>query len=316
MKSVIKYSFTLLFCLGFTAFALLAPQVADHWYDRQTMEHLSYETMEFKACEIRPYQSFSDQVNALSRQVTEGIAPYAVQLREREDALSDQEMVEIVNEELKKLYQKKILPREITVNKLENRCFYQLYAMPLDSGGTILEDICYWTLTADTAEGSMVLSLDSTYHKIYGYRLTVPLNFDDTVSMETAKNYGNQMTVPPEVLASPVGPWINEQQEESFLSVAKAWCSYWELSDAGIHTEDGASLYEKESDKSSSYESAVADDHAAIDVSLGIVKDYEVVFTDGSSFQVLNRLENPWMYYGKGGDWVIRTGMGIFLMVM
>lgn len=162
----------------------------------------------------------------------------------------------------------------------------------------------------------MVLSLDSTYHKIYGYRMKVPSNCDNTVSMETAKIYGDQMTVPSEVLASSVGSWIDEQQEDGFISVAKAWCSYWELSDAGVHIEDEASVYEKDSDKNNSNESAVADENMVKDVSLGIVKDYEVVFTDGSSFQVLNRLENPWMYYGKGGDRVIRTGLGIFLMVM
>ena len=51
--------------------------------------------MEFEPCEITPYHSFPDQMNALAGQVTEGVAPYAVQLREREDALDDEEMVQM-----------------------------------------------------------------------------------------------------------------------------------------------------------------------------------------------------------------------------
>lgn len=289
MTNKMKYVLISLVCLMFAAFSLLAPQVADHWYDRQTLGQLSYEKIEFQACEIRPYQSFSDQMRALTGQVTEGIAPYAVQLQEREDAPDDRQMQEILNEELEKLCQKGILPEDITVTKLEKRYFYQLYAMPLESGDAILQDIYYWTVVADTKVGTMALALDSTFHKIYGVNLMPPLD----------------------MMKKSVEPWMEIQMKDNCISMAQAWCSYWELEDARILTDEETSSYVQGTDKKNDFS-----ENTATDAGLGVVEDYEVFFTDGSSFRILNRLENPMMYYDKQGDWVLRTGMGTLLMVM
>ncbi len=279
MRNKVTYMVTLLLLGAFSVLALLAPQVADRWYDGQTLGLLSYEKMEFEPCEITPYHSFPDQMNALAGQVTEGVAPYAVQLREREDALDDEEMVQIANEELEKLYQAEILPRKITIEKLAYRYFYQLYAMPVQTGDAVLQNVCYWTLIADIDGGSIALTLDSTYHKIYGFNMAV--------------------TTPLEKVTPSIEPWLEKQKKDDFCSMAQAWCRYWELADADI---------------SERYSN---DNVASTDIVYGgISGEYRVVFSDGSSFSILNRLENPMMYYAKKGNWTFQTGMGTLLMVM
>ena len=121
----------------------------------------------------------------------------------------------------------------------------------------------------------IVFTLDSTYHKIYGINMKGSMG----------------------AMKSSIESWMEKQQGDYCFSMAKAWCSYWELTDAEV-----TNMYS-------------SGNVSTTEAGYGAGNDFEIFFPDGSSFYVLNRFENPQLY-GKEGDGVLLTGMGTFLTVM
>lgn len=277
MKNNIRYVLSVLLTGLFVVFALLAPQTADRWYDSQTLGQLSREKMEYQSCEITPYASFSDQMKAIALQITMDTSPYAIQLGEREDAPTDQELAEIASGELKKLYELGVLPERITIDQLASRKFYQLYAVPVESSAAVLQDVCFWTLSADTKCGNITIALDRNFKKIYALTLS-----------------GS----PGEILTS-LEPWVEEQEANLCFSMTSAWCSYWELQGAQV-----GSLFSKDKSNAVEYYGGY-----------GMEYEYKIFFTEGIAYYVWNRLENP-LEYEKKGDWMLMTGMDVLLEVM
>lgn len=254
MKIKDKYSVLLLPLVFLVAVALLAPQISSSWYDRQTLGQLSYENMDYEPYEISPYHSFADKMKAIADGLYGGSSLYRVKLKERVGAPDNQELVEIVNEELKALYGKGIIPQEWSIQELGERNFYQMYVIPEDNEEIPFQDLCYWYITAETEEGSVMLTMDSSYYKVFAVRM-----FYDEERMTAATNM-----------------WLEEQAHDSYFSLTAAWCSYWELEDIEI-----ISAY-----KDKTY------GNVATDGLYGMEEEYGILFLEGQEFRELNRLEN------------------------
>lgn len=282
MKNKIKYVLSAGLLLQLVIVALLAPQGADLWYDGKTLGQMSGETMAYQSCEITPYHSFSDQTKSIAKLVTEGASPFAVELREREDAPGDQELVAIANKELEKLYEAEILPYPITIEELYFRKFSQLYAVPGEGTAAVMQDICFWTLSADTEWGNVTIALDRNFYKIYGLVLSTP----------SAK------------YASDLEGWMKKQGEDLCFFLTSAWCSYWQLQDAEVEN-PFSDTYVQTTDVGSN----------ANDVSYDEENDYRILLSEEDGCDVWNRLLNP-LVYGKKGDCMMMTGMGVLLEVM
>lgn len=212
MKSKAKYAVMFLPLILLVTAALLAPRVSSGWYDRQTLGQLSHENMDYEPYEISPYHSFADKMEAIAAGVSGGTSLYKVKLKERRDAPENQELVEIINAELKVLYEKSILPQEWSIQELEERTFYQMYVIPEDNEEVLFQDVCYWYITAETEEGSVMLTMDSTFYKIYAVRM-----------------YYEEEQIP--VVTS---EWLEKQLMDDFFSLTEEWCSYWELEAAEL----------------------------------------------------------------------------------
>lgn len=285
MKKKMKYILPVLLMALLVAFALLAPQTADRWYDRQTLGQLSYEKIDYEPYNISLYHSFADKIDAIASAMEQGVAPYTVKLKERQDAPTDQELEEKINAELKTLYEEKILPQEMTIEKLRERGLYQVYVVPAENGSELLQDVCFWNIEADTEYGKITLAMDNTFYKIYGVYVTDPSQ-DVSGSVEA---------------------WMVEQMKDSCAFMTEAWCIYW-----GI---EGYEMYGEETDSTVVTENSTKTDNTASNWGYGTESDYMIVSASGHSFYVWNWLENPLMY-GKPGERIWVTGLGEILSCM
>lgn len=282
-----RFSYLLIICLLIllVILALLAPQAADRWYDGQTLGQLSYEKMDYEPYDISPYHSFAEKMDAIAGAMEEGIPSYTVKLKEKGDAPQDQELIEIVNEELGILYEKGILPYELSIENLMERTFYQIYVMPVENEVAPLLDACFWRITGETENGKIMLAMDSTYYKIYGITMS-----------DEMKN-----------IQSDVEPWMEKQQVDSYVSLTKSWCSYW-----GIENSKIKSIYGDGT-------KAVLGNHGQSDaeevVGYGAESGSIIVLSSGHQFYVWNWLQNPLMY-GKQVEWTWVTGMGQMINLM
>lgn len=270
MKTKIKWILTVAVLLIAFVFAMLAPQAADRWYDRSIMGKLAYESVSYEPYEISYYSSFEDKLDAIAECRAEGEAPYVVLLEEGEEAPDDQALEEIVNEELHALYQSGILAQEITVERILDRLFYEMYVVPLSGGNSMLRDVCYWELIVQTDKGYISLALDSEFHKIY--RICIQ---------------GGEQELRPEIQL-----WTDETQSGNGSALAEEWCRYWEF-------EKPAWSLDTETDAQTDA------DTSAATVAGGVMGRMIVVSKKQNEFLIVfNLIKNV-----KTNEWILETGL-------
>lgn len=218
--------------------ALLVPGTVKKQYEKRTLGIKNYEALEYEPYEIRYYDTFEDKLSAIADCLARGEGLYTLQIGERTDNTSDEELIKMVNEELEILYQKGILPEKITISSITQREFCELYSLVDTSkedigAGEPLRNIYFWKLTAitDTETGSVTVQIDSEFQKIY----TVAL-FEKEENLQWES-------------------WIEGLRTQNQEKIAKAWISYWELTDQKggpeIYEESGSTSETVCTDKSS-----------------------------------------------------------------
>lgn len=256
MKARKKYIVLFLFLIPLATAAMITPKALALWHDKQTLGQLTYENMDCELYKISRYHSFADKLEAIASELSQGATLYQIKLRERSDAPENRELIAIIEKELKELHENGILPQEFAIQELEERNFFQAYVVPSDKNGTLLQDIYFWNIMAETEDGYIMLTMDSNYHKIYAVRIY----FD----MERFSDDTNN--------------WLEDQSKDMYLSLAEAWCKYWELEEVEI---DNNNLYEE-----------VTYSNIAIDGVHWIGRDYGILFPEGHQFYEWSWLSN------------------------
>jgi hypothetical protein len=263
-------------------FSMLAPLAADVWTDRNTMGQLSYEKVVYETYEIAYYTSFSDKLDAIAGSLSDGASPYTVRLTEGQEALEDEALLQIANEELSTLYQNGLLPQEFELEKWTGREFMELYVLPQSEEDVPLQDICFWNLTAETADGTwLTFCMDSSFYKIYW--IAFCLSGDEALQQ--------------------VAAWETKTEQSEGEALAKGWCSYWGLEDAEIiNAEDeSASLGAIGNGASVIVDKNLAWQYDAVSVvDADLAWQYDVTSENGHKIGVV---------YRKNGDFVFLTGM-------
>ena len=104
MKGRIWTKLVLFFLLAAVVIALFVPEAVGRIYERQTLGEASYEQVSYEPYEIRYYDSFAEKLDAIAGCVFRGEEIYKLQIGERTDNVSDAELMQIVNEELQKIF--------------------------------------------------------------------------------------------------------------------------------------------------------------------------------------------------------------------
>ena len=214
MKGRIWTKLVLFFLLAAVVIALFVPEAVGRIYERQTLGEASYEQVSYEPYEIRYYDSFAEKLDAIAGCVFRGEEIYKLQIGERTDNVSDAELMQIVNEELQKMYDDLLLPQKVSIHSISQRSFMELYtlsdaAFMEEADGDQLRNIYLWKLDCFTDDGTISVQIDSEFHKIYAVTLYVA--YEDV--QEQWDSWSEQCLV---------------GEHEEFV---KGWILYWELED-------------------------------------------------------------------------------------
>jgi hypothetical protein len=267
-------------------FSMLAPLAADAWTDRNTMGQLSYEKVAYETYEIAYYTGFSDKLDAIAASLSDGASPYTVRLTEGQEALADEALLQIANEELSTLYQNGLLPQEFELEKWTGREFMELYVLPQSEEDVPLQDVCFWNLTAETADNVWLnFCMDSSFYKIYV--IAFCLSGDEALQQ--------------------VASWETETEQSEGEALARGWCSYWGMEDAEIvKVEDSATWSMGGNDASvivDKYQMWQYDATSVMDAD--IAWQYDVTSGNGHKIGVVYRMN---------GDFFFLSGMREMMM--
>lgn len=273
MKTKIKYFVLFMFLLLLVVAAMITPRILSVWYDKHTLGQLTYEDMDYEPYRLSPYHSFGDKLEAIAIELAQGTNIYQIKLREKTDSPNNQELIEVMDKELKALYENGILPQEYSVQRIEERSFYQAYVVPVNHEGTLLQGICFWHIVAETEDGYLMLTMDSSFYKIYAVRM----------------DYGAER------IYDVTKDWIEEQSKDFYLSLTEAWCKYWELDEVTI---ENIYLYDD-----------ITENTIDIDIVYGAGSVYGIRFPEGHQFYTWSWYSN---YCENIEEAILFTGMREF----
>jgi hypothetical protein len=259
--------------------SMIAPVAADAWTDRNTVEELSYETVVYEPYEIDSYLTFEDKLDAIAGGLEDG-TPLVITLEERQEALDDETLIQLANEELYALYQNGILPQKYEIAQWEERKLMELYVLPQSEEDVPLQDVFFWTLTGVVDDTLLTFCMDCSFHKIYYLSFRQE---GDNVPRKTQE-------------------WEKEVQQSDGKTLAEGWCSYWELDDAVIEDASGEEQSIQETD---SYALSIVDDDQAC--------NYYVQSKNHHEIGLVYRMED-YLAYGMPGICTLVTGMQGLMM--
>lgn len=99
LDSLMGKALCVLLVVILTVGAFLAPKIINNLYDAGTLMQITYMDMDISPYAV-PYTTFQDKIEAMARARTAGKRLTALPVEETADRISDEELVEIVNEEM------------------------------------------------------------------------------------------------------------------------------------------------------------------------------------------------------------------------
>lgn len=148
------------------AAALVFPMYYGRIYDKNTLNRISYADVSVSTYEAS-YDSFASKLYALAKAGGgEGQSLRAVRAKELDYGMSREELTRIVNEELQKLNENKVLDAQIKPKKKRMTLCerYTIYAVKETDG---MKGINCWKLVYENKKRTITVYLDEEYHKIY-----------------------------------------------------------------------------------------------------------------------------------------------------
>ncbi len=198
---------------GCAATAVVVPEKTAAWYDAQTLGAVEYADMEYQPYQISYFDSFDEKVEAVAAcQAGEGRI-YALELGEHADIITDKKLQELVNAQLKDLYQAGVLPEQLQAESVIWRSYLEYCLVMENNSGESRRNIYVWNIGCDVEGGTLTLQMDSEYHRIYSFTLST-------------KEKGT---------LSASGDWLKFLTKGMNKMIPDAWMDYWELKDASYY---------------------------------------------------------------------------------
>lgn len=216
IKRGILTIFVLLLLIVCVGAALTVPQTVSGWYEEQALGQVAYEDMSYEPYEIRYYESFEEKMEAIAVRKSQGIQTYSLRIGERTDNITNEDLIEIANEELAKLYGSGLLPEEIHIRSLIGRSFMELYEIQNKEKTDSLRNVYLWELDCVTDYGTIQIRMDNEYYKIYAFSLYQEPHGGDEEQWDE---------------------WKLPYMLYDRAAVAQGWIDYWELPGAMEETE-------------------------------------------------------------------------------
>lgn len=195
--------------------ALYVPRTVKDWYEQKALGQVEYGAMSYEPYEIRYFESFEEKLDTIAKRKLQGAQTYSMSIGERTDNFSDEDLIELANGELDRMYEAGLLPEKLHIRSLLGRSFQEIYEIvnrDLEEERTEnLRNVYFWRLECVTDYGTLVFDMDSEYHKIYAF----------TLHQEPHEDYE-------EIWERWREPYLRQDQS----AVAQGWIDYWELADA------------------------------------------------------------------------------------
>ncbi len=222
-KRYFRTFLALLLIAGCSVAGVAAPGETASWYDRQTLGKVEYADMEYKPYQISYFDSFAEKIKTLAVcQTGEEVRTYVLELGEYKDMISDKKLQELVNNELAKLYNAGFFPERPEAESLLWRDYLECCMIMKDKGGENRRSIYVWSAGFEVDGGTLIVQMDSEYHKLYSIRL----------STEEKGELGTN------------GCWPAFLNGDTDVDIPEIWMDYWGLTDAVYSVEyadsDGA----------------------------------------------------------------------------
>lgn len=201
---------------GCAATAVVVPEKTASWYDAQTLGAVEYADMEYQPYQISYFDSFDEKVEAVAAcQAGEGRI-YALELGEHADIITDKKLQELVNAQLKDLYQAGVLPEQLQAKSVIWRSYLEYCLVMENNTGESRRNIYVWNIGCDVEGGTLTLQMDSEYHKIYSFTLSTK----EKGTLRTSRFWHKYLT------------------GEMKKILPDAWMNYWKLKDASYYIDD------------------------------------------------------------------------------
>lgn len=168
-----------MFCL-----ALVFPGYYYQHYDNNTLNQVTYTDINVNTYEAS-YDSFGEKLRAIARVFSEKKGLQAVRMDEIGFEMSRADLTKIVNKELKKLNEYRVLDHVVKL-KEKHMILYERYILYGQSGEENFKGISFWKLVYNNKKRKMTFYLDEEFQKIYF------LEYVQKVSKESKK--GEQYT--------------------------------------------------------------------------------------------------------------------------
>lgn len=262
LDSLMGKALCVLLVLILTVGAFLAPKLINNLYDAGTLMQIAYVDMDLSPYAV-PYTVFQDKIMAVARAQTAGSTLAALPAEEPADRISDEELIEIVNEEMEKAGENlRVLFEESwwsvqTADNLISREKRTVYMRPPAGGEDVSQEMTpfqVWTLTFAVTEKQdelvvydgkerksfiqyatdrLLVCMDADFHKI----IAVAVRGD---RQRTQELYGWDMIFL--FGASPNAPesvrrkdalydhtYLKEEQMYLAADIRQGWVDYWDI---------------------------------------------------------------------------------------
>lgn len=146
--------------------AMVFPDYYSRLYDKNTLNRIAFTDTDITTYEAS-YDSFAEKLHAIARGWSQRNGEMrAVRTNELEQGMDQGELTKIVGNELKKLYEYKIIHKKMKPNKknLVQCERYTIYETKETDG---MKGISLWKLVYENTKHKIAVYLDEEYHKIY-----------------------------------------------------------------------------------------------------------------------------------------------------
>lgn len=284
-KRYFKTAAVIFLVVACIATADIVPGRVAAWYDEKTLQTLEYTKITYEPYKISYYDSFAEKMDAICRM--DGMI-YMLELGERNDILKDEELLLVVNRELKEIYQKGIMPKQVEVSRLLKRSFCELCPIVDHTGGEVIQNAYIWSVYCELEHGTLSIQLDSEYQKIYSILFVTENTWEKsqkTYVVEGRENMDGWLAL-----------FMDDYKSEACV---KGWMEYWELGNVEYALQ--VNSYDHQSASGSAHATEKSKDVVQ-------VKAYTLSMPSGVDMNVRMNIYTP---YYPSDSWNVFSGTNI-----
>ena len=182
--------FGILCVVSLFGIAMIIPDYYSRLYDRRTLNRIAFTDTRITTYEAS-YDSFREKLHAIAKGWSQKSSELrAVRTNELEQGMDQDELTKIVGDELKKLYEYKIVHKKIKPKK-KNLLQCERYTVYETKETEGMKGISIWKLVYENGERTVTVYLDEEYHKIYYLKLAAresEKNAKGSVSVDKARS--------------------------------------------------------------------------------------------------------------------------------